>query len=139
MKKILLALMLVPLICMIILAVLSIKVYNSEVAKTYPNYQSLQADKVFENGWLPSYIPKSATMIELTYNKNSHNVFSSFYILGDDYQSLRNACKVLTEERTKLIFYCLDRNKEIRIRINKKGKAKLEAKIYTEKTKAVFE
>ncbi|GGY75002.1 hypothetical protein GCM10011613_20600 [Cellvibrio zantedeschiae] len=93
------------------------------VTNSFNNYSEMQASGIFEKGWLPSYLPKSATNIRESHNLDSNIVNASFTFESTDVESLKENCKLSKETEKVYIFSCEIGENVANLNLFKNGKA----------------
>ncbi len=97
---------------------------NGETITNYfANYSEMQSSGIFEKGWLPSYLPKSATAIKENHNLDSNIVNATFVFNPTDVESVKENCKALEETETANIFSCEINGNIATVSLFKNGKA----------------
>ncbi len=68
----------------------------------------MAASGIFERGWVPSYIPRSATKIRETHNLDINIVRMTFEYERDDISEPRRHCTMKENQEATKIFTCPD-------------------------------
>jgi hypothetical protein len=93
------------------------------VTNSFSNYSEMQSSGIFEKGWLPSYLPKSATNIKESHDLDSNIVNATFVFNPSDIESVKENCKLLEETAKVYVFSCEIGENTAIISLFKNGKA----------------
>lgn len=97
-------------------------IYSLEQPKSYfKNYVSLEKSGLIKRGWVPNFIPKSATCIYEQHNLDTNWVKMTFKFDPSDTSSMSAACSVQKNQEA-IIYLCNDWGSKIKI-ITKNGYA----------------
>ena len=124
-----LSLTLLGLVTLLALAVIVIGVWiNTAMTPKshFDNYTEAQASGIMDRGWVPHYIPRSATDIHEQHDLDTNWVKMTFNYALDDVDNLRLACQSEVAIANGVEFKCEGR---IRIRLFDDGTAKLESPV----------
>lgn len=73
---------------------------------SFASFAEMEAAKMIESGWLPEFLPKSATDIEESHNIDTNRVWASFKYQAGDLQSVEGACKKVAENNRGKKYLC---------------------------------
>lgn len=73
---------------------------------SFASFAEMEAAKMIESGWLPEFLPKSATDIEESHNIDTNRVWASFKYQVGDLQSVEGACKKVAENNRGKKYLC---------------------------------
>lgn len=91
----------------------------------FATYAEAKASGIMEKGWLPEYLPRSATEINETHNIDTNEVKASFkYQLGDT-EEIRKNCKKLEGNSAQSKWECGKPDDRIIITLGASGSATL--------------
>jgi hypothetical protein len=93
------------------------------ITNSFSNYSEMQSSGIFEKGWLPSYLPKSATNIKESHNLDSNIVNATFVFNPTDVESVKENCKLLEETEKVYAFSCEINGNAATVSLFKNGKA----------------
>jgi len=97
------------------------------MTNSFSNYSEMQSSGVFEKGWLPSYLPKSATNIKESHDLDSNVVKATFVFNPTDVESVKENCKLLEESEKVYVFSCEINENTAKLSLFKSGKAEYES------------
>jgi hypothetical protein len=89
----------------------------------FDNYTEAQASGIMDRGWIPHYIPKSATDINEQHDLDTNWVKMTFNYALDDLADLRSACQSEVAIANGTEFLC---ERHIMVRLFNDGTAQLE-------------
>jgi hypothetical protein len=90
----------------IVLAVLRYMEYTENPKSAFESYEELERSGLIARGWLPQYLPPSATNIKESHNLDTNRVWATFrYQLGD-LSSVESACNRIAESDLGKKFLC---------------------------------
>jgi|GEM_PF-4692450 len=93
------------------------------ITNSFGDYSEMQASGIFEKGWLPSYLPKSARNIKESHNLDSNIVNATFVFNPIDVESAKGNCKLLEETEKVYTFSCEINGNVAALILFKSGKA----------------
>lgn len=96
---------------------------GEKITSSFNNYSEMQSSGIFEKGWLPSYLPKSATNIKESHNLDSNIVNATFVFNPTDVESVKENCKLLEETEKVYVFSCEISENTATVSLFKNGKA----------------
>ncbi len=93
------------------------------VTNSFSNYSEMQSSGIFEKGWLPRYLPKSAKSIKESHDLDSNTVNATFTFDPTDIASVKENCNLLEDTETVYVFSCEISGNRAKISLFKNGKA----------------
>ncbi len=72
----------------------------------FTTYEEMKKSRVFRNGWLPKYIPKTATNIQEKHDLDSNSVFATFQYDPNEVLKVREVCLEAPPENGSIKFFC---------------------------------
>lgn len=82
-------------------------IYYSESSKrTFQDYDELLASGIIDKGWVPTYIPKSATDINEQHNIDTNEVNINFKFVMEDNDTLNKKCTLLVDNKKGKKYVC---------------------------------
>ena len=73
---------------------------------TFASYAELESAGMFERGWLPRYLPKSARDIVERHNLDTNAVWASFHYTPGDSESVQAVCRLVAESPVARKYLC---------------------------------
>jgi hypothetical protein len=93
------------------------------VTNSFRNYTEMQSSGIFEKGWLPRYLPKSAKNIKERHDLDSNIVTATFTFDPTDVESVKENCNLFEETEKIYVFSCDVSGNTATISLFKMGKA----------------
>jgi len=94
---------------------------DEDVSTIFKNYMEIQQSQFFEQGWLPTYLPKSAVNIVALHNTKSKVVTATFNYDSGDTVSINENCSVVSENENSTLYSCENLENDISFELNKDG------------------
>jgi hypothetical protein len=80
--------------------------YLERPRSSFATYAEAEAAGMFKAGWLPSYLPKSATNIEERHDIDTNNVWASFSYAPEDTKTIQDNCRLQTQSPEGAKYLC---------------------------------
>ncbi|GAB1267011.1 hypothetical protein NBRC116493_02640 [Aurantivibrio infirmus] len=91
------------------------------VHSRFDNYQGMETSGIFEAGWLPPYLPKSATNIREKHDIDTNFVHATFEYEQQDKSSVIDNCQIIEHQKKVTIFNCNYRGNEAVLKLYNNG------------------
>jgi len=113
------------LLAFVVLVIAALEVFFSDrVSESFQDYQAMKQSGIFESGWLPSYLPKSARDIRESHDIDTNYVEASFQFDVGDTESIESNCKLPSEVNDVATYVC----GIYEVKLSKGGKGELRSK-----------
>ena len=73
---------------------------------TYASYAEMEQSGLIARGWLPNYLPTSATDIEESHNIDTNRVWAAFKYHVGDVGSVESSCKQVAQNELGTKYLC---------------------------------
>lgn len=98
-------------------------IFGDSASAKFENYQEMASSGIFEQGWLPPYLPKSAVNIEEKHDMDTNVVMATFEYDPQDTGSVQEHCDLMTETEDSARYACDNGESEAFIELRKDGSA----------------
>ena len=90
----------------VVLGALRYMDYAENPRSSFASLAEMEAAGMVASGWLPEFLPESATHIEESHNVDTNRVWASFKYRVGDLQSVEGACKKVAENNRGKKYLC---------------------------------
>jgi hypothetical protein len=90
----------------VVLAALRYMEYTENPKSAFESYEEMERSGLIAAGWLPQYLPSSATNIEESHNIDTNRVWAAFRYQVGDLDSVESACNRIAENDLGKKFLC---------------------------------
>jgi len=80
--------------------------FSDRVSESFKDYEAMKRSGIFESGWLPSYLPKSARDIQESHDIDTNYVEASFQFDVGDTASIEANCKLASKTNEVATYVC---------------------------------
>jgi hypothetical protein len=80
--------------------------FTENPRSSFVSFAEMEAAGMIAAGWLPEFLPKSATHIEESHNIDTNRVWASFKYRVGDLQSIEASCKKIAENNLGKKYLC---------------------------------
>ena len=106
MRAIVVTLTLILALLGVVLGALRYMDYTENPRSSFASFAEMKTAGMVASGWLPEFLPESATHIEESHNIDTNRVWASFKYRVDDLQSVERACKKIAENNRGKKYLC---------------------------------
>jgi len=99
--------------------------YLEEPKSEFANYNEVKASGIMDRGWIPTYIPKSATNIKEQHDIDTNWVEVTFKYTIGDIEDTKEACDSIEYLEDRIIFNCKNFSSNVSIILYNNGNAEL--------------
>lgn len=90
----------------LVIGVIQLLEFAENPSFKFASYGEMERSGMFEAGWLPDYLPRSATKIEGNNNIDTNAVWAKFRYRIGDVESAKEACQKIEESGLGMKFVC---------------------------------
>ena len=90
----------------VVLAALQYMEYTENPKSTFASYEEMDRSGLIARGWLPQYLPRSATEIVESHNLDTNRVWAAFRYRVGDFDSVESICNRIAENELGKKYHC---------------------------------
>lgn len=90
----------------VVLAAIRYMEYTENPKSAFESYEEMERSGLIARGWLPQYLPPSATDIEESHNLDTNRVWAAFRYQVGDLDSVESGCNRIAENDLGKKYLC---------------------------------